>query len=499
MARVKETEELSKRLSEVKDSWYATANDIEGLVGHATKPALLGKSLSKISAGIEGFAEGVQDIGKVGEQLIPGLWKELKAQETEIVNGLENFYREVEADFATIEQQESVVPKLRALRKRHKSKSTKLRELEKLGEEIGEEHAGLSGPYEKELSQINEEAEKAVKETKRRFLKEVGSLFEGFEIMDKKEKRRVSMDELFNRFAKEPGYYRRLDVTSKGIGGIMGKSSDREVRHLFLEYKSRDVAKVVAPVIKEHKSRLAKLEERGKRIKELERAMGEVKVEKENALKALQKLEAEIKGLEDGGSEIERRFSTLDQVIAKRDAYLERFNEVNDRRKKLYVAIEDAVEGYVPVEKDIEKRELKEEAKRQRDELKSLKGSIKNLTMEKGRLEETHREAGATIKKLEEETEKLKAELQDLTAKYKEARKEIAARDKELKKSQKEHAKLEARYTKAEGELEELNTQIDALVSIRQKRPLDGNARPKTEEEKEIGKKIGALRGREVE
>jgi len=500
MTQGKEVGKLSKKLLGVKDSWYATARIIEGIVNHAGDSEALKKSLSDVSDGIRGFAEGIQDIGKVSEQLIPGLWKELKPQETEMLGGLERFYETVGKDLSAIEQMERMVPKLKAIRKRHESKGKRLRELENLGGEIEGEYRELSESYEKELSKVNADAEGAIKETRKRFLKEVGSLFEGFEIRDKKEGKRLSMEELFNRLAKEPGYYRGVDVSSKGIGGIVGKSSDREVRLLFLEYKSRDIAKAVAPVVKERNARLSALEAQGKRVEELKHAMGEVKFEKERVLKALHELESEMKELEEGGSEIERRFSVLDQVVGMRDAYLKTFNELNGQRKTLYEAIENAAEGYVPLEKDVEKRELKEELKKLKEERNALKGELKTLEKEKERVEKEHAEAGARIESLEGENEKLKAKHEEIAGKYGEAEKEIAAKEKELKAQQKAFAQLEKKYGQAEVELNELHDQIDALVSIRRRRPLQDGTRGKTEEEEEIGKKIGALReGREEE
>jgi len=502
-------EEIPQGWADFKDRWYKTAAELESLKDIRSG---LGEDFLKAVRDIMGETSGIAgDAGRLiasVQRIAPGRAQELKSLEEEVVSPLHEVSKDIGDIIARIEEYREISGQGSKIKKNLEEAEKAFSEQEKMAKKTCARLEEARKGYQAKLQNIKNATKIKLVNFRKGFVSELEPVFDGYDIVGNAP---MDVGALFDALVEDPSYHQKVTVVSKGFA-LGKKKSDAAVRGLLLGYKAQEVIDRIKPVLEEERRRIEKYAAEGEEIENLEIQCQELRDEAERLKVRVESFREELAANQARAGEIEKKLSSYDQVLSIRDRLLNKFNQSGGAVKSLGTLIEEAVEGYEPVERDVEKRELKAELRavtgerdalaRAKKELESrveaLSGEVERHAKELERLSasmESHREEkerltseNTTLRteleravtdlekaldraaelekdnaKLKKEAESALAQLEKATERYKEAERELEKYRQALQDKEKEYEELEARYKESSAELDDLRAEIQRL------------------------------------
>ncbi len=448
MSGILEAGEVPKKLVEFKDSWYGVAQKCEGLAEYKSGLAEGFKdSLSELKGDVVVLGEMLDEVCISVQHHVPrerDKVEELRSPTVAILRELESA---IDGNLEDLTRYSDLTPKLEGMTKNLEALNNRHGDLKKHVTRICEQYSQSKEAHEQRISNIRDATDRKLGMIKERFVSEVGSMFEGYDIVTKGRREEVNMELLLERLIQEPGYYQKVDVVHKGLFGR--KRSDIEARLILLQYKAEEVTKTIAPILEEEGRRISKYEPEEKRIQDLGIQCSESGEEEKSLSSKRNSLEGEVKELKAEVDGIREKFTDYNRLLELVDSYVRKFGETTASRTEIAEVIAASMEAYEPVERDVEKRELRAEAK-------SLGARLNTLQAEKSKI---GRELQAGKKQLGEQ----KGRIQDLSTEVETGKAKEEKLGKQLTGLRSKKRELEEELGGARGELEEKSNHIEVL------------------------------------
>ncbi len=419
MPEILSAEEVPRRLVEFKDSWYALAQKCEALSQH--KSGLnedFRSALSSILQDLRAFEGLLEDIAVATQMHVPPKRDEVEAIRAPFVGGLRGLQSALDENLKMLKRHKEVSPKLEEVSKSLQNLRERHEDLKKHATRLCDQYSQSKSEYDQKISHIKEATDKELQKIREKFVADVSSMFEGYYLVSKGRQEELSLDLLLERLILDPNYYQKVDVVHRGFLGR--RRSDIEARFVLLKYKADEVSVAIKPILEEEKRRLSKFEDEEKRIGELGIQCRELREEEKGLASRRESLEKEVAELDGEMNNIRGRFENYSKLAEMVNLYVRKFGETTTARNKLMGVVESSFEAYEPVEKDVEKREL-------RAEVKSLGGQVESLQDTRAKLEKDLGNASKLIREYEAKTEALTNNLEKMKTVESELRGELGS------------------------------------------------------------------------
>lgn len=470
--------EVPRKLVELKDSWYAIAQRCEAL--SQFKSGLndsFKNSLSVLLQDLKGFEGLLDDVCIATQMHVPSKRDEVEEIRAPFVSSLRGLENSIEENLKLFKRHSELSPKLEEVSKSLHNLRERHEDLKKHATRLCDQYSQTKTEYDQKISNIREATDRELQKIKEKFVADVSSMFEGYYIVSKNRQEELTLDLLLERLIQDPAYYQKVDVMHRGIFGR--RRSDIETRLVLLQYKAEEVTVAIKPILEEEKRRLSKFEGEEKRINELGMQCRESKEEERGLAVRREALEKEVSEFEGEINNIKAKFENYAKLAELVDLYVRKFGETTAARNKLSAIIESSFAAYEPIERDVEKREL-------RTEVKALRSKADSLELAKANLEKELGDANRLIKEKDAKIGSLTSQLEKMKSTESELRGDLATLT-----TTKDSLERELKSTK--DDLESKNRHIDSLedkiVSLTSSNAsLEGNV-------KDLESKIKEMRG----
>ncbi|NOZ76683.1 MAG: hypothetical protein GXO65_03210 [Euryarchaeota archaeon] len=432
--------EIPKRLADFKDRWYDVVARCEGIKDFKSgREQGLPEALDEAARGISELKDTLETINLSIKREFPELREDSEAVTERLLDALDSLGGQVGRELEAATEFQRLVKAL-------EDATAMLDEAERRYREVEAETAKICGKYFERKSEYTQQAdmikrafEEKVAKIKDKYLARLNDLCEGYQVFVAG--REVTVDELFMGLVREPSTADAVSLVKKeekrGLFDFKRKDEemDKTAKYEVLKYTTGEIAAEVAPMKKEETQALVRLDSRFGDLRKLEMECRDAEAKREELQRPRDELKEEMRKYRN--SEL-LALEKYDYILSVHDRFLKAVGEIKPVFKEFMEFVEGAVEGYEVPEKDVEKRELKEEIKR-------LKGAKKALEDEVIELEKK-------LQKQEEEASMLKAE----AGKLREELEEAVARQEEIEKRVSEMEGLLERVEKGVGEVWEL-------------------------------------------
>ncbi len=420
--KVLEVGEVPKKLIQFKDAWYAIAQKCEGLLQY--KSGLneeFRNSLIALEGDLSDLEELLDHIAASVQYHVRGSKDAVERSKSSMASAFKGLMSSIASDLGELKKYFELRPRLEEMVKGFEALKARHEDAKKLADRTCEQYAKAKEEHEKRIEHIEEASARELGKIRDKFISEVGPIFYGYSIRRKGRREELGLEGLFDELVHDPSYYLKIDVAQKGLRSLWKLASDIEARLVLLQYKADEVSKAMAPVLDETKRRIAKYEPEEKRIQDLGMQCNNLRDEEKNLSSRATAMERELKGLGDDLTSIKEKYGNYGRFADHLDPYIKRFSETTSPRKEFSELVDSALGMYEPIEKDIEKRELRADLRALKGEYERLVGINKNLKEELDvtgkRLSEREVEVKSLNEKFVEEkarTESLSAELKKL-------------------------------------------------------------------------------------
>jgi len=465
MSEILEAGEVPEKLAGFKDSWYALAQKCEGLSEYKSGLSEGFRSaLASTYHDLKDLDDSLDEICIATQMHVPNKRDAVEELRSRFMTSFRELEGDIDSKLKTLGRHNELTPRFEEISKNFQTLVERHDDLKKHSARICEQYSQMKKDYEQKISNIKAATDRDLEKIKNKFISEVSSMFEGYYIMSKARKEELTLDLLLERLIQDPAYYQKVDVAHKSRIGR--KKSDIETRLVLLQYKAAEITEAISPILEEETRRIARYDGEEKRIEELGMQCRDTSDEEKALSSKRGSLEKDVNELQAELSSIEDIFENYSQLAELVDSYVRKFGETTSERNELTKLIESAFEEYEPIEKDVEKREL-------RTEVKTLQGDVTSLKTQRGKLKKDLGEANKLLieresniadltKDLEEarlNVENLQENLSELTSEKEDLEKELKDTEQELKSRRKEIKDLL-------GEIDSLNASKSSLEEV---------------------------------
>ncbi len=408
MPKFLSSKEASKRLITFKDLWYSLAQKCEALGDHETGlDEEFRKSLVDLDNTLKKCHRHLGEIEPSLKHLMPTRKEDIGSLTSGVTGGIAEFKKDVELQLEDVKRFKTTSTDLNKLVKKLEAIEEEYREAEAKTSGVCTKYFERKNDYNRAKERLTGEIQDKLKGVKDKFFEKLEPIVEGHELIFRG--RPIELEDLFMRLLERPTDAELVDLTPRGASkGILdrlaGKKTqmNKEARIVVLRYVSEEIIGVSKPIKNQEDQELSKLDAQYADMRALEVECKKAEKRMDELSKPRDDIKEEINRLR---SKEAFELGEYDAILELRDKYVNMFEVINGKVKVLLKGAEELLEGYIEVEPDIEKRELK-------IQIKELKGIIEEVELERRRLEEHLKEekekTRGSEKILSEYREKLK-------------------------------------------------------------------------------------------
>ncbi|MFQ6136297.1 MAG: hypothetical protein ACE5PM_03855 [Candidatus Hydrothermarchaeales archaeon] len=456
-------EELSKRLVSFKDMWYGIPQKSEALSNFRSGfDAGFKEAIAEISSDVEACKAELNELEVQLKHRFPELRSDISEMSKKILNLVELFDEDVKEDRGDIDTSVELRKKLNALNKDLKKATARYKSFEKESADVATRYFDMKSDYSQERQKIENASKDKVDKVQKKFVEKAMPIVEGHDIFVGPQK--VDLDGLFGMLVETPKIVGRIKLVSRKKGGFFGKSAkeDNKARSSVLKYVAGEILDELAPINKEKTQLLLKLDSEYSELKDLEKECAKNEAKLKELARPRDKISEQIARIKEDKA---FRLSGQDGVLEVRGNYLAKFNNAHEVMKEYLEVTGKALEGYEPLEPDVEKRELRAKKKELSETIKALEKKVaeaeRELKNKSEEFEKAKEGLESDIQKLENEKTNLQARLDETADKLSATGKE---RDDYRQKSEEltsAKVSLESDLKKLEGKNTDLQKRLD--------------------------------------
>ncbi|RMF91314.1 MAG: hypothetical protein D6733_01475 [Methanobacteriota archaeon] len=471
-------EELTKQIHGFKTRWYGLVKKAEKLTDFKSGfEEGFKKAVEGLYTDVDACKDDVDSFEHHLKHYFPGERSDITWMTKKVFRHLEDLRVLVKRDYDVLEGSKGLAEELKGLTEEMEKAEAKLKEAEAKSAETCGKYFDMKNDYTRELQGIEDRINKQLDKVRAKFVEMTTPIVEGHEILLASNK--MTIDGLFEHLTEKPEDTEKISLVLKK-GGFFGKKAEADLaKTSVLKYVSSEILEGVAPVMKEKRQLLSKLESDYSELPRLEKAC-------EEAEKERKKLERPVEDLKEKIAQIRKsevfKFADYDGILDTREQYLDKIGEAEPDVKAYLDFALLHLKGFEELEPDVEKRNLlaerkdlkekvvalEKEAAKAREELSAKVAEVTTLTAAKEGLEKRLGEAEKQVKALEAEKEALMERLAV-------AGKKLAEFEGHLR------ASLEKFQTAVESRLGDVTAAMDT---------------GKGAAERKVGKKVDTLRGK---
>jgi chromosome segregation ATPase len=433
-------EEIPNRLAEFKDRWYKVARDCESI-----KDFRSGRE-EGLTATLERILKGVSELqGTLGilnlsvKRDFPQARDRSEDLTERFLQGLAPLEEEVKKELDAVQGFRRLIGALEdATRMLHEAER-RFREEEARTTRICTKYFEREREYSHQASLIKQAFEEKVSRIKGKYLGRLKEVCSGYDIFVAG--KAMTVDDLFAAFVRSPSAADAVSLVKKeekkSIFDAFTKKTeeDKSAKYEVLRYTAGEIASEVAPIKKEETQALVRLDSKFGDLRRLEMECKDAEVRMEDLKRPRDQLREDVKRHKKSALLALEKY---DYILSIHDRLTGRLRDLAPLFKEYMEFVEEALGDYEIPEKDVEKRELKEEIRRLKGARKALEDEV--ITLNK----KLEGEKEASVR-LTSEVERLK---------------------KDLGESRKREEDLRQRVEVLEGVLEKLKGKVSELSAI---------------------------------
>ncbi len=408
--------EVSAKLVEFKDAWYAIAKQCEVLSEHKSGlEAAFETSLNGIYNSIKKCDKHLKEIEPSLKHLLPSKKEEIEALASGVLAALGEFGTTIEQQLEDVRAFKRMSKDLKGLVERLESMEEEFREAESKTSEICTRYFERKKDYNQAKERITGAMRGKLEGIKGRFFQKVEPIVHGYNLT--LTGRPIDIDALFIRLFEKPLDVEAVELlpkeSSKGLlDAFTGKKEmNKTAKEAVLKYMAQEILAEAKPTKDQEAMEIHRLDAHYADLRALEAGCREAEKKREELSKPRNEIMAEISRLKKSDAFF---LGEYDGILELRKKYLGIFNNTNEKVKALLSGSEELLAGYTEIEPDIEKREL-------RGQIKQLKSVIVDMERERLRVEgllkeERERNKGSeeTIAMYREKLKGMRAHIQRL-------------------------------------------------------------------------------------
>ncbi len=397
-------EDFKKGGEELRKSWFKLYSSLEAIDKfHDPLDKEYEKYLAELISSVEEEKKLLTLVSDSAMKLFKGKMQEFGSLSAPLKHALVELEKSLKDNLNSLKRYSETLPQVEKVEKELDMKRKKLAELKMLKDKICSEYEEKQEIYRNKTKNIRDVTSNKLIKIRDEFIDEIEDIFEGYELLDESGKK-LSFDILFQNLIKDPEYYKKVTISSKGF---FKRKSDLAARNIVLKYRAEAAKEKIIPLLEEEKRKTADLAQEKRLMEELKRKCNEMKVEIGETAKVKDRLEKESKDFKKIIETHGRMFSDYRAMLEIRANFLDMLENVRKYWKKLFDLIEDSIKDYTPEEKDTEKRELRVSLKNMRQSIRERDEAIRRLRAEV-------ENAGKSIEILKKEKEEFESRVKSL-------------------------------------------------------------------------------------
>jgi len=400
--------QLATKMAAFRGRWYKITQKSESLNNYVSgSDAGFKKVIKTILADLEKSKIDFQDVEKQLKHTFPELRKDIDDTIRKIIGEIDLFVEDVKNDTDDSIKLGELSKKLDVLTKDFKKVDIEYREFEKGSIEIVTRYFDMKSEYAHKEQQIANETKTALGNIKNNFYEKAEPIVKGHTVNVGSEQ--VDLDTLFNMIVEGRVTVSKIMLIPKKKG-LLGRKSqeDNKARSSVLKYVGGETLEDSAPIKKNEKSQIKKLDAEFSGLTAAEKEVHAMEMKLKNLGKPRDKITEQIARIKEDNA---FRLLRQDEILEIRDNYISHFNQAHELVKEYLESSEKALVDYEPPDTDLEKRELREKKKELSDRVKYLEEKLENTERE---LDTKTREFETVKDSLEKDIGKLKDAKADL-------------------------------------------------------------------------------------
>ncbi|MEE8357836.1 MAG: hypothetical protein V3R82_00280 [Candidatus Hydrothermarchaeales archaeon] len=393
--------QLAKKMATFRGKWYKITQKSEALNNYVSgSDAGFKKAIQSILADLEKSKTDLQDIEKQLKHTFPELRKDIDDTARKIIGEIDLFVEDVKNDMNDIIKLGELSKKLDVLDNDFKKVNTEYREFEKGSIEIATRYFDMKSDYAYKEQQIANEAKAALENIKKKFYEKAEPIVKDHRVHVGPEQ--VDLDTLFNMIVEGRATISKIMLIPKKKG-LLGRKSqeDNKARSSVLKYVGAEILEDSAPIKKNEKRQINRLDSEFRGLKAAEKEVQEMEMKLKDLARPRDEITEQIARIKEDNA---FRLLRQDEILEIRDNYISHFNQAHELVKEYLESSEKALADYEPPDPDLEKRELREKKK-------ELSGMVKYL---KEKLESAQKDLDTKTKEFEDAKESLEKNVQEL-------------------------------------------------------------------------------------
>ncbi len=378
------SKEASKKLIEFKDLWYGLTQKCEALSEHESglEEPFKG-SLEEINNSLKKCRRFLGELEPSLKHLMPSKKEEIGDLASGVKASLEEFNKDVELQLDEVKMFMRTSGDLSKLVKKLGSIEEEYREAEAKTSKVCTKYVERRNDYNQAKEKITGATQGKLKGVKEEFFEKLEPIVEGHELTFKG--RPIELDDLFVQLLEKPTDAEMVDLSPRSASMgffdvITGKKTEmnKDARIAVLRYVSEEIIGVTKPIMGHEAQEISRLDAQYADLRALEVECKKTEKRMEELSKPRSEIKDEISRLRDRGA---FALGDYDTILELRGKYLNVFDEISEKVMILLKGAEELLEGYIEIEPDVEKRELK-------IQIKELRAVIEELELGRRRLEE---------------------------------------------------------------------------------------------------------------
>lgn len=431
---------IPESVADFKDTWYGIAQKYEAVMDCKSG---LGEDCQGAFEGIRDTADALQKktnlLNVSIKRSVPEKRSEVDSLGQEVKGILERFAQEALDDTKSITESRRLHKALEEATSMLDETERKYREVQSRTSEVCSKYVGRKGEYNQEAELIKGATRERVGIIRKKHLSKIQGVCDGYNIYIAGKD--LTAEVLFDILVERPKTVESVKLVKKEqkkgfLDSLTGKKEaveTIEAKYAVLKYTTKEIGADVIPIKKEETQAFVRLDTRFGELRKLEFECKDAESKREEVAGPREELKREIGKLQK--SEL-LDHATYDHILKVHDKYLNMFQDANPKIKEYIAFMEQALEGYEVLEKDPEKRELKNEIKGLREGRKSLEEEVLDL-------EKKIRVHQEEIKALKDETARLNGEVEGALEREREAKAKAEGMQKTVEALKAKHKEIE--------------------------------------------------------
>ncbi len=390
--------QLAKKMAAFRGRWYKITQKSESLNNYVSgSDAGFKKAIQSILADLEKSKTEFQDVEKQLKHTFPELRNDIDDTIRKIIGEIDLFVEDVKNDMDDSTKLGELSKKLDVLTRDFKKVDIEYREFEKGSIEIVTRYFDMKNEYAHKEQQIANETKAALGNIKENFYEKAEPIVKEHTVNVGSE--HVNLDTLFNMIVEGRVTVSKIMLIPKKKG-LLGRKSqeDNKARSSVLKYVGGETLEDSAPIKKNEKRQIKKLDAEFSGLTAAEKEVHEMEMKLKNLEKPRDKITEQIARIKEDNA---FRLLRQDEILEIRDNYISHFNQAHELVKEYLESSEKALADYEPPDTDLEKRELREKKK-------ELSGRVKYL---EEKLESTERELDTKTREFETAKDSLETDI----------------------------------------------------------------------------------------